>query len=241
MNIAICDDEKIFIDKIAEYVKRITSEKDPECTIYTCERGNNLIKLCEEKKIDAAFLDIDMPGTDGFKAAALLQKIKQNILIVFVTSHDDMVYHAWEFQPFWFVRKSHLDDLQTVVPRLLQKIKYNREQERLLFSLTAENLTIEVDINAVTYIESVKNDILINSNIKPTVKVRCRLSDAESQLYPFHIIRVQNGILINCRFISKVTSREVLLTNGARFNISRERGAYVKNEFLKFVRNGNNG
>ncbi len=235
LRIAVCDDEKVFLEKIKGKIQ--DNIKDAyECNIITFNNSAELIANLTAESIDAVFLDIDMPKIDGFETAALLQKIKQNILIIFVTSHDDMVYHAWDFQPFWFIRKSHLNDLRTIMPRLFQKIKYNREQERFLFNLVAENYVIEIDMNTITYIESIKNDIFINSNINQPVKVRCKLSDAECQLYPFHIIRIQNGILINCRFISKVTSREVLLTNGMKFNISRDRVAYVKNEFQKFVR-----
>jgi len=104
-----------------------------------------------------------------------------------------------------------------------------------VYNLQGENCVVELDINSLMYIESFKHDIIIyNKNDKQ--QVRCKISDAEQQLLPFNIIRVQNGVLVNCRFISKITSRDVILINGDYIHLSRERSGFVKNEYQKFLR-----
>ena len=66
-----------------------------------------------------------MPELDGFEVAEKLQSSKKNALIIFITSHEDKVYQSWKYQPFWFVRKSHMEDLNVVFPLLCINLKIN--------------------------------------------------------------------------------------------------------------------
>lgn len=235
ISIYLCDDDKTSIEKIKSEINRLLGKKR-SYEITEFENGRDLIRQWNTAFADVVFLDIDMPEISGFETASILQKGKPDTLIIFVTSHEDQVYHSWVFQPFWFVRKSHIDDLEIVLPRLLSKIDTEREKKKCLFHLAAENCIAELDINSLIYIESFRHDIIIYDKNKEPLRLRCRISDAEKQLCPLHIIRIQNGILVNCRFISKITSRDVILTDGKKLYLSRNRIDYVKDKFQEFVR-----
>ena len=129
-----------------------------------------------------------------------------------------------------------MHDLQVVIPKLLRKIDVEEERKRLIFNLKAENCVVEIDINTVIYIESYKNDIIIRDRVSGEKQVRCKITDAEKQLYSLNIIRIQNGILVNCRYISKITSREVILTDGTHFGLSRSKIDFVREEYQNFIR-----
>ena len=230
----LCDDNQTFVEDIANRIKMILS-KDRDFEIIKFTNGQSLISQWSKQFADVVFLDIDMPGISGFEAAEKLQSSKKNALIIFVTSHEDMVYQSWKYQPFWFVRKSHMEDLNVVFPRLLAKVDAEYEKENNYFNLQGENCVVELDINSLMYIESYKHNIIICSKNEKK-QVRCKISDAEKQLFPLSIIRVQNGVLVNFRFISKITSREVILTNGYSINLSRDRISFVKDEFQRFLR-----
>lgn len=233
--IYICDDNKDFADTIKKEISScIDINRKYETAIFSS--GTELLKQFDIQFADVVILDIDMPEMNGFEAASLLQKRKEDILIMFVTSHEDKVYQSYEYHPFWFVRKSHLHDFKVIIPKLLRKIDLEEERKRLTFNLKAESCTIEIDINTVTYIESYKNNIIIRDKVLGESQVRCKIAEAEKQLYPFNIIRIQNGFLVNCRYISKMTSREVILTDGTHLGLSRAKIDYVKKEYQNYVR-----
>lgn len=235
LNIYICDDNSDFTNKIKNQISIIIKDKR-KCEILTFSNGKELLKTFDSDFPDVVLLDIDMPEMDGFEVASLLQKRKDDVLIVFITSHEDKVYQSYEYHPFWFVRKSHMHDLNIVIPKLLRKIDIEEEKNRCTFNLKAENCTVEIDINTVIYIESFKNDIIIHDRALGEKQIRCKMIETEKQLYPMNIIRIQNGILVNCRYISKITSREVILTDGTRLGLSRSRIDYVKEEYQNFIR-----
>ena len=234
ISIYLCDDDNMFKDRISDNIARmLDGKREYDLTLFA--NGRELINKWKHDFSDVVFLDIDMPDIDGFEVAEKLQKSKKNVLIIFVTSHEDKVYQSWKYQPFWFVRKSHMDELAIVFPRLLAKIDAENEMEKNLFNLQSESAIIELDINLVMYIESFKHDIIIYYKDNKQ-QVRCKISDAEKQLLPMNILRVQNGVLVNCRFISKITSRDVILINGMKIHLSRDRVNFVKDEFQRFIR-----
>jgi CheY-like chemotaxis protein len=65
---------------------QLTFEK-PE----TAESGEAAVALAEAKAFDVVFLDVLMPGMDGFAACAKIRESSRNSTtpVVFVTSHDD--------------------------------------------------------------------------------------------------------------------------------------------------------
>lgn len=232
----ICDDNFDFACKLKKDIDEYLKNNNREYETVVFEDGLTMLKQCDKQFPTAVLLDIDMPKMDGFEVASLLQKRKKDVLILFVTNHEDKVFHSYDTHPFWFIRKSHMHDLQIALPKLIQQIDADNEKKRLLFNLKAENQIIEIDINTLTYIESYKNNIVIHDRITGEKQIRCKISEAERQLYALNIIRIQNSILVNCRYISKITSRDVILTNGVHLSLSRSKADYVKKEYQNFIR-----
>lgn len=231
----VCDDNNGFADRIKKEIDLyMNGRRNYETVIFNS--GTALLKQFDKQAADVVLLDIDMPEMNGFEVASLLQKRKEDILILFVTSHEDKVYQSYDYHPFWFIRKSHMHDLRVVIPILLRKIDAEEERTRLTFNLKTENCVVELDINTTIYIESYKNDIIIRDRVAGEKQIRCKITDAEKQLYPLNIIRIQNGILVNCRYISKITSREVILTDGTHLGLSRSKIDFVREEYQNYIR-----
>jgi CheY-like chemotaxis protein len=56
------------------------------------ESGEAALKLAREKAFDLIFLDVQMPGMDGFAVCSRIHQTRRNCLtpVVFVTSYDDL-------------------------------------------------------------------------------------------------------------------------------------------------------
>ena len=64
-----------------------TAFKKPE----SVETGEEAVALAVEKSFDVIFLDVQMPGMDGFEACSKIRETVSNRLtpVVFVTGHAD--------------------------------------------------------------------------------------------------------------------------------------------------------
>lgn len=235
ISVYICDDNAEFADKVRNRTESVLNGR-VEYDIIMFNKGDALIQYCEKEFPDIALLDIDMPSMSGFEIAQQLRKINKNAIIIFITSHEDKVFQSWVFQPFWFVRKSHFEDLDIAFLQLLPKIEAEREKDGYKIGLNVENRIIEVDITQIKYIQSYRHYVLIKYANADELKLRCKISDIEKQLHPLYFVRIQNGVVANCRFISKITSREVILLDDEKIHINRQRLENVKNEFQAFMR-----
>ena len=73
MNIAICDDEKVFIKNTIEMINYILSDASL-CSIIACTSGEELIEKHHAVKFDIIFLDIEMGGISGMETAREILK-----------------------------------------------------------------------------------------------------------------------------------------------------------------------
>lgn len=74
--------------------------------IAECSNGEQAISCIQELKPDLVFLDVEMPGLDGFAVIKQLQQAKVSLpYIVFVTAYDHYAYNAFEVNALDYVLK----------------------------------------------------------------------------------------------------------------------------------------
>lgn len=99
MNIAICDDERIFRDTLEQAIRAQLKI----CSIRQFVCGEDLLR--EAADFDVIFLDIEMPGLNGMQTAEMIRKLSKEIRIVFLTSHGEFVHDAFRVRAFRYLSK----------------------------------------------------------------------------------------------------------------------------------------
>ena len=101
----ICDDESRILSDITEKVK--SELAGAEISMFS--NGVKLLERLSEARCDILLIDIDMPEFNGLEIAERLGALSEKPLLIFVTSHDELVYDSLQFHPFGFVRKGYLE------------------------------------------------------------------------------------------------------------------------------------
>ncbi len=81
-----------------------------ETHLYT--DGNDMLELMKKNKdyFDVVFLDIDMPKISGLDVAAKMRSINQEILLVFISAHEQYVFDSIDYSPIKYIRKLKMHD-----------------------------------------------------------------------------------------------------------------------------------
>ena len=102
IKVAICDDEKEYIDKISKIVSDIEDVK-----IYTYDSGYKILNILEE--FDIFILDIEMPGISGMNLAHIIREKRKEAIIIFLTNYDSYVFDGYEVGAFRYLSKVRMD------------------------------------------------------------------------------------------------------------------------------------
>jgi two-component system LytT family response regulator len=102
LNVIVVDDEPL-----ARKGMLVRLAAFPELKIIAeCANGPAAIEAIKEHAPDLVFLDVEMPGMDGF---AVLKQLEQQAIklpyIVFVTAYDQYAFHAFEVNALDYVLK----------------------------------------------------------------------------------------------------------------------------------------
>ncbi len=126
----LVDDEKLAIQGLQ---LRLEAHPDVEI-IDTCLNGREAIRSIKTNKPDLVFLDIQMPGFDGFSVVQGLMEVEPP-LVVFVTAFSDHAIRAFEAQAQDYLMKPvEPERLADCLDRVRQRLAEKRgveEAERL--------------------------------------------------------------------------------------------------------------
>jgi two-component system, LytTR family, response regulator len=121
----LVDDEKLAIQGLQ---LRLEPHPDVE-VIETCINGREAIRAIKTHKPDLVFLDIQMPGFDGFSVIQGLMDIEPP-LFVFVTAYSDHAIRAFEAQATdYLVKPVEEDRLAATMDRVRQRLSEKRGVE----------------------------------------------------------------------------------------------------------------
>lgn len=126
----LVDDESLAIQGLK---LRLEAHEDVEI-IDTCLNGREAIRSIKTHKPDLVFLDIQMPGFDGFSVVQGMMEIEPP-LFIFVTAYSEHAIRAFEAQAIDYLLKPVDEDrLADALDRVRQRLSEKRnvqEVERL--------------------------------------------------------------------------------------------------------------
>ena len=132
----LVDDEKLAIQGLQ---LRLEPFEDVEI-IGTCQNGREAIRAIKTQKPDLVFLDIQMPGFDGFSVVQGVMEIDPP-LFVFVTAFQEHAIRAFEANAVNYLMKPVDEDkLADTIERVRQRLaeKKSTEEAEKLKSVLSE-------------------------------------------------------------------------------------------------------
>ncbi len=132
----LVDDEKLAIQGLQ---LRLEPFEDIEI-IETCQNGREAIRAIKTLKPDLVFLDIQMPGFDGFSVVQGVMEIDPP-LFVFVTAFQEHAIRAFEANAVNYLMKPVDEDkLADTIERVRQRLaeKKSTEEAEKLMSVLSE-------------------------------------------------------------------------------------------------------
>jgi two-component system LytT family response regulator len=235
----IVDDEPPARELIATLLR-----DEPEVEVVgQCANGRSAVAAIERLSPDLVFLDVRMPGLDGFGVLGELAP-EHWPMIVFVTAYDEHAVRAFEVHALDYLLKPfEYDRLRESVQRARSKMSERNgasEQERLLALLEQlqnkapswDRLVVRetgrvtfVKPDEIDWIEAEGNYLRLHVGTRSYL-LRETMSAAEARLSSKKFLRVSRSALVNLERIQEWQplfhgDSVIILKDGTRLTVSR--------------------
>jgi two-component system LytT family response regulator len=235
MRTLIVDDEV----PARERLKRLLTDVEGVDLVGEAEDGIQAVEMIEADKPDLVFLDIQMPGLDGF---GVIEALEDPPLIIFVTAYDQYAIQAFEvnaldylLKPFTRQRlekavrraRQELADEEDVAARLGPLLESLATQGRYLARLAvrARDRIRVLDVSEVDWIgvEGERGTVYVGDEV---YSVRRTLGELEARLDPARFFRAHRSAIVNLDRVAEVIpwfkgSHKLRLATGVEVELSR--------------------
>jgi two-component system, LytTR family, response regulator len=243
LNAFIADDEPLARERL-----RFLLSSDEEILITgEFRNGREVIAALKETEIDVLFLDIQMPGRDGFEVIEQIGPTHMPIT-VFVTAHDQYAVRAFEVHALDYLTKPvEAERLQATLARIKERIYskaalITQEQLKSVLAvlengsplrqeyprrLVVPNGTKDsfVNVNEIDWIEAADYYSCLHVGAK-NLMLRESIKQLANTLDPSKFVRVHRSIIVNVDQVHEIlregrSEGSVVLRNGQRLKMSK--------------------
>ncbi|MEJ5995969.1 LytTR family DNA-binding domain-containing protein [Pedobacter sp. Du54] len=204
----------------------------------SAEQARAWLKL---NKADVIFLDITMPGEDGFQFLTSIED--KNIKVVFVTAHNEYALQAIKASAVDYILKPvHIDELQKSVHKIklslnnpLATEQHQLLMEHLLDSVYKKNPVKKIavpqlgsirfiDLDEIISLQADSNYTIIHLKDMQKLVISKTLREFEDLLDEHHFARIHKSYIVNLTYIKEYSTIDggvVKMIDGNQWSISR--------------------
>jgi two-component system LytT family response regulator len=201
--------------------------------------------LLNQHAIDLIFLDIAMPGQNGFELIPSAQTA--NASIIFTTAYDQYAIKAIKANALDYLLKPiDIDELKVAVDKATKFIKLNKVENNRNESLknlandlndrtSIKKITLPsgqgyrlVDLDEIIHIEADSNYSVFHLNNLEKIAVSKVLKEYEEILPEHKFVRIHKSSIVNLKYIKEYINKnglQVVLNNGELITVSRRRAS----------------
>ncbi len=230
VNIAICDDDIRTTGRMEMLLHKIAKNNFVDTDIEVFWDAGSLVEAVKQGYyFDIIYLDIEMDREDGISAAKRIREYDKNVLIIYVTSHENHMQESFLVRPFRFLVKP--------VSKKQFEASFKDANEEInsvdfYFRYSYQRIKYKIPVREILYFESNKRKVLIVTE-KETFVVYSKLSQIQEGLKKckMQFLRVHQSFLVNYKHIEGQAYDFIKMDNGKRIPISEDRRKLIREQY----------
>jgi two-component system LytT family response regulator len=238
----IIDDEKSGVNSLRLLIERFIPDVKVVATATKPEQG---IELIEDYRPEIVFLDIKMPGLNGFE---LLDRLTfRGFNLIFTTAYQEYAVKAIKSNALDYLLKPiDIEDLEKTIERV--RLKGNTDWDKYkkilaeLGSMKAIKILLPgrdkveyVNVNDIVRLESISNYTIVHILKADKITVAKPIIDFENQLCnsEFNFMRVHRSHIINLHYVQKFLKEDSVIVLADKHSAPLSKNK--KEEFMKWL------
>lgn len=233
LKIAVCDDETFFREQVGELLEDYAVQRGRDFKVDYFSSGEEVLES-NYSEYGLFCLDVEMKdGLSGIDVAQILRKKRVYSEIIFVTSHQEEAYRAFEVSALRYLLKPIKKEQLFRTMDLIMKRK--EERERRLIVLNQGQRFLQIVCDNIIYCETVDRKLKVYTTQK-TYLVDNKINEVDKELSGRNFFRVHKSYLINLAYVQEHDQTTVTMLNGDIVYVSRLKLKAFKESFLAYLR-----
>jgi DNA-binding LytR/AlgR family response regulator len=185
---------------------------------------NDAVTFLNEHRVDLIFLDVEMPGDDGFK---LLDRIVYSPKVILTTSKTEYAYNAFEYHVTDFLKKPFTyQRFQEAIGKLtLQEDTRKKESTDDHIYIKTDGKLVRLNNEEILYIESMGDYVKFVLADKKYVSHNT-IKNLEEKINPTVFLKIHRSYIVNMKKVQNIRDNTVVI-NGLELPISKANRAEV--------------
>lgn len=228
MKIAICDDEPLFLHHFVKKLRDI----EPVEYITTFLSGEEL--LDSDLDFHIIFLDVEMTGMNGIDTAFALRQKGYDGIVIFLTSHAEVMPEAFKVRAFRFLQKP-IEEADLKEAYEAAEIEVCNTPHILLKHRGGSTYMKWTDI---VYFEAYGDGTYLYHRTGQVYDTDKQLKYWVEQAEKESFFRIHKSYLVSLRYVKQITKEcQVVLQNGEqRLPISRRNYSATREAFFAYIK-----
>ena len=230
----VIDDEPLALQQLAAYVRKIPFLD----LVAECQSAIEARDIINNERIDAIFVDINMPDMNGMD---FVRSLAAPPLVVFTTAYSEYAVDGFKVDAIDYLLKPFgLDDFK----RAAMRVKHRFELENPTTAESADNnvavnaapsvsdaspaasdaiptdddsiflktehRVVRVNIADIRYIEGMSEYLKVHINGQRPIIMLFSMKKMEERL-PSHFLRIHRSYIVNMRHVQEVTKNRIVM------------------------------
>lgn len=235
MKALVVEDSRLARKELVSMVSQIDLFKD----VFEAENGTDALKLIKEKVPDVIFLDIHLPGMNGFEVLEALDFVPA---VIFTTAFDEYAIKSFEYNAVDYLMKPiGKERLRKAVSKLPDQSDSEKKEKIEKLTLDQQVFVRDGDkcwfvkIADIRLFESVGNYTRIYFEGEKPLILKS-LNYLERILDDSRFFRANRRQIMNVKFVNNIASTfngklKIKLSTGEEVEVSRRQSAEFKTMF----------
>ncbi len=229
--VAICDDDRFFLDETKRLLEIIFKELNEDYEI-DCFNSTQKLEPCI-RKYNLLILAIMLVGNNGIEYAESLRSRGIKTDIIFITSSPDYALEGYSVHPIDYILKpANYDRLHDAVMRCLRE----RHNTPALLINSKEHGKIRVNTDDIAYCEVMRYEIVIHSIDGKRVSLYGTFSSfCSNELPQESFYRCHRSYAVNLQYVESINRYAFALSNGVSVPIAKNNYNDAKKRFADYI------
>jgi two-component system LytT family response regulator len=221
------DDEPMALEKLENYISKVPYLE----LVAACSNPCDAMQVMAENRIDALFIDINMPDINGMD---FIKALPDPPMVVFITAYSEFAAESYKVRAVDYLLKPYsFVDFQRAAEYVRMRYEDMQQENRVaddLIFLKVDYRFVRVSLRDIVYIEGMNEYLKVYLKSGDPLLVHTTFKQMNGHL-PENFRQVHRSYVVNVNHVVEVERSTVLLEGGKRISISESN----KDAFMSYI------